>query len=415
VIGATTAQPWPLVFLCKGEAMKQSLAVERKNRICAVVIAGLLLAFGCSEKNSAPLIEEKACAKSANEIVAAIYQFHHERGLWPRDLDELDPDYLKRDRSRGWAYETWYNGRWTLSSLSVDLREEVRFVHVSDDHAEWRIDLGESEMSLDLPHEPPVFQAVTAEDRLKRRRATLRSRIARYPNEILHHKGLISDLYKEGCFQDARDACLTCLERWPDLWWPNVMLSLIDLQLQETGRGQQKLLTWVEKHNDFGHYCILAYYLNRAGDNDNSAAALRKAAELPLKDISVEWEETHEHFGSLGALESASRAVELAYRGERTELCLALCDRYQRYVEENYGPKEYHLYRAACLLRQGKQAEAGKEVDRASKCRYRCCLGECVEKLKQAIKEGNRAFQYVPPCEKNQGTASCWDIAIEYE
>jgi len=144
-------------------------------------------------------------------------------------------------------------------------------------------------------------------------------------------------------------------------------------------------------------------------------AALRKAAELPLEGISVEWEDTYEHFGSLSAIEIASCATELAYREDQVELCLALCDRWQIYVDHNYGCRSFHVFRAACFLKLGKLADASKEVENASKSNCMDCQGDHVEKLKKAIEVGNRAFRYVPLADKVGSDIDFWDIVIDYK
>jgi hypothetical protein len=149
--------------------------------IRVLTIAAFLLALGCSRDNPR---EERTLAASAKPIVAAIYQFHHERGLWPRDLDELDPDYLKREQSRGWVYEPWYNGRWTLSNYSPDFENAVRLIHAAGDKtSEWKLDFGDSDSSLDVRQDLPMFQPVSGEERKKRRQVTLLQRIAQHPRK----------------------------------------------------------------------------------------------------------------------------------------------------------------------------------------------------------------------------------------
>ncbi|HEV3117341.1 MAG TPA: hypothetical protein VGY58_09825 [Gemmataceae bacterium] len=97
------------------------------------VIFGIILSAGCCEQpgRADARAQERALPDRAKPIVLALYRFYHERGLWPQNLDELDPDYLKRDQSRGWVYQPFYshNGRWILSKFSGDFDEAVRLIH----------------------------------------------------------------------------------------------------------------------------------------------------------------------------------------------------------------------------------------------------------------------------------------------
>jgi len=70
------------------------------------IIAFLIFAFGCSKGNEekASISGTYAIADMAKPMVFAIYRFHNERGLWPRDLAEIT-EYLDGEQLRGWIYE----------------------------------------------------------------------------------------------------------------------------------------------------------------------------------------------------------------------------------------------------------------------------------------------------------------------
>ncbi|MCE9532805.1 MAG: hypothetical protein K8T89_17040 [Planctomycetes bacterium] len=58
--------------------------------------------------------ENRVAAESAKPILDAIHRFKHQNGLWPNDLDELVPNYVKKEQVAGWRYSTRQDGDWKL-------------------------------------------------------------------------------------------------------------------------------------------------------------------------------------------------------------------------------------------------------------------------------------------------------------
>ncbi len=118
---------------------------------------------------------------------------------------------------------------------------------------------------MDVPYAPPAVGKPPVEEVIKKMRETVLRRIEQNPMQVIHHKGLISALYRKGQFKEAKQACLVCLEKWPDLWWPNVVLSLIDVQLGGAKEAEARLLPWVKKHGTFHHWFFAAHFYHAAG------------------------------------------------------------------------------------------------------------------------------------------------------
>ncbi len=221
------------------------------------------------------------------------------------------------------------------------------------------------------------------------------------PKQVVHHKGLISALYRNEQFKEAKDACLKCLEGWPDLWWANVMLSLIEVRLSRTNEAEERLLPWVKKHDEFHHWFFAAHFYEAAGEKEKCAAALRKAAQSPLDTLWVEWQDTGEHLGSVSVYSSAWYAALIAYRAGELDMCLEICDCWERYViKEKYGAPGFNVFQAACYLNQGKFDEAKKAIESAVKPpppNYGYHLDKQIAKLREAIEARDKQFRYTPP------------------
>jgi len=302
-----------------------------------------------------------------------------------------------------------------LTKFDTRFDVAIRFFHYQDDTSEWRLDFGDSDIVLDINRELPELVPVALESRKKTREQIILRRIALHPDERLHHKGLISDYYKESHFKEAREACLKCLERWPEIWWPNLMLSMIDLKLGESASGGDRLSIWAKKHNQCSHFCLLAYFYQQSGQKEKCFEAVRTATELPITDLAAEWEDAHEHFGAISGVRAIWYATELAYLEGRVDLCLLLCDRWQQYVDKYSGDYAFHLYRAACFLRQGKLTDASKEVRLALKSNYASCHGDEVQKLVNAIEVGDTSFRYSANAGKRATDSDYWELVINYK
>src|SRR6266404_3635980 len=86
---------------------------SKRSFVLGCVMAGVLLTAGvCSCQPAKDGVrgaeppptkkELRAIAGRGQPIVTAIYRFKQERGLWPCSLDELSPEYLKGEQTKGW-------------------------------------------------------------------------------------------------------------------------------------------------------------------------------------------------------------------------------------------------------------------------------------------------------------------------
>jgi len=309
--------------------------------------------------------ENRAAAEAGKPILVAIYRFNHQNGLWPNDLDELVPKYVKKEQVAGWRYSTRQNGYWTLINYAGFPDTAVQFRYLKDKGGRWEVSWGDGQADLNVPFTPSTQEKVPAEEVSKNLLATMSKRIERYPGQIIHHKGLVTLLVDRGLYAEAHKACQRCLEKWPDIWWPNVTLATLDILLDKNGDAEKRMVAWAEKHKDFVHSYLLAHYYREAKEPEKSLAALKRAMELPIIE---DWDKsTH---GTREFLIWSNEvylryAAILAYQSKQTDLCLAVCERWEKYVKEEKksGDPGYSIFRAACFVNQGKCAEAVKLID----------------------------------------------------
>ena len=310
--------------------------------------------------------ENRKTAESGKPILDAIFRFNHENGLWPNDLDELVPRYAKEDEVRAWRYHTRNNGYWTLINYTGFPHSAVQFRFLKEKGGHWEISWGDDQAELKVPYAPPAQEKLPKKEVNKNLLATMAARIDRYPGQIIHHKGLVTLLMDRGLDAEARKACAKCLEIWPDIWWPNITLAILDARLNSKTDAEKRMVTWANRHKDFIHFYFLAHYYKAAGETEKSFAALRKATESPIID----------HWDKSGGKETGEiliwsnevylrYAAILAYQGKQIDLCLAVCNRWEKYVKEEkrHGDPGYAIFRAACFVNQGKCGEAIKLID----------------------------------------------------
>jgi hypothetical protein len=114
---------------------------------------------------------------------------------------------------------------------------------LKNEGGQWEVSWGDGEAKLSVPYVPPSLRKLAPEEVTKKMQETVLQRINLNPKQVVHHKGLVSALYRKEQFKQTKEARLKCLEGWPDLWWPNVMLSLTEVHLKRTKEGEERLLT----------------------------------------------------------------------------------------------------------------------------------------------------------------------------
>ena len=392
------------------------------------MVLAIILSLSCTQSDvrksndnepagasQAPTKEENlATAAHGSPVVAAIYRYKHANGLWPADLREVFADFIKEDQCRGWTYKSWYDGGWTLTNYAGFPHTAVRYNHPKNDLAHWEVSWGEDQAPIDFKQELPNLAPADTAKTNKAFQEIMARKIKEYPKQAIHQKGFVSILYRKGLYKESREACQKCLDSWPDMWWPNLMQALIDVQIGKSQEAEKRLLPWVEKHNDFNHWFFAAYFYDSAGEKQKCASSLEKAASSKLDTTWVEWKETGENFGSLSCTVCAWHSAMLAYRYERIDLCLAICDVYDVYRKQNNENPFLHAFRAACLLKRGKIPEAKAVVEEIYKYRNvpRC---ERVDELRRAIDAKDTTYRYDPRNSEDEDLPNTWKILIRYE
>ena len=266
--------------------------------------------------------------------------------------------------------------------------------------SKWSFYDGNSDAAVGIDYCPPSILD-KARQGTRHIQETIKSRILAHPEALLHQKGLISFLYIRAEFEEAKLACVTCLERWPQHWWPNYMLGLIDIKCKNVEIGERRFLKWVEDGEDFHNYYFLAHFYFNAGERKKCRDALRIASKAPIGDWNggrYGFRETGEHFGGVSSDGCFYDASLMAYELDDLGLCLAICDRWDRFVtdERGYGDPGFRTMRAACYLNQDRLDLAAREIKSVSRANFDSCQGKHVDRLTRAITSKDTRFRYIP-------------------
>jgi hypothetical protein len=344
--------------------------MSKRGRSCVLILCGSLLVIGIwvlptfwthrnEHKSQFRIAEAESIARDGRTVVAAIYQFHCERGLWPCELDDLVPEYIKRDELSNWQLAWFPDGYWHLTCYNNLADSAVRYIY-RPDKEHWTITDGEYETDLDVIQPKPGATATNNQDLLINSIEEIQQRIQRYPNQIVHHKGLIAFLIRHGQLSAARAACMTCLQRWPDHWWPNAMLADIDARQGKCAEGEAHLRKWVEQYKDFARrYLLVDYLYYKADEPEKARVSLRQAARFPLDHLPIDLE-AGEHLG-VHAYLLAGDGLMLAYREGWFDAALAVCDRWDEYEGWDHS---YLAVRSAIHLATGNYDVAAGQLTR---------------------------------------------------
>jgi tetratricopeptide (TPR) repeat protein len=201
-------------------------------------------------------------------------------------------------------------------------------------------------------------------------------------------------------FEQARAVCVACIEKWPDYWWPYLMLAKIEGRLADRSDSERRLRGLAERWNDFFGYAFLAQFYFDGGDFEKSKAALRRALEpaptRPKDDYPFErigyrtsWvDDCYYH-----------NAAYLAYRMGDRPLCLAVCDRWRGFVRDvqGYGGVEERALRVVCAA---NEADWGKATELLRAMRespdHAAWQYDGIELLERVTREKNARYAYDP-------------------
>ena len=193
--------------------------------------------------------------QAAVQAVSAIYAFKNKNGLWPFSLQELIPEFLDPSEKINWLYQ-WRPDYCKLIDRSF-LPEFAWAYEFDGEDSCWKITDGVNEKKIDFAQPLPKKLPINTDMLLRRRNALILRRIQEFPKALIHYKGQISISFKEERFKDAFVECQRCLERWPDHWWPNVMMSSIEKELGMKERAENRLVQRAKKTAIFSDYFFL--------------------------------------------------------------------------------------------------------------------------------------------------------------
>lgn len=394
--------------------------------VIALASAALVFWVGCGLTGGRPYSTDAALAVAdrGDAIVRAAYDFHHRTGLWPADLAELGPASDEAGGPADWQVTSWYDGSWNLEYTGPFHGGTIQFHHEAAGPAQWLVIWGNSERGpagadpLPRAAPGPAGVLIPAAEREANALAAIRGRTERLPGHLVHHKGLVSRLFRAGRFPEARVACRACLAGWPDHWWPNLVLGLIDLRLGFADESERRLAAWADRHGDFHHHYFVAHFYASAGREADARSALRRAAGSPTRD---DWdghgyEQTRETW-AWGDAEFVHDAALIAYHLGDLDLCLAICDRWEELVgRQGTGDCGYPVLRAACWVNQGRFADAdGALRAAAAGNKYSSCIGEHVERVRRAVAARDAKFKYDPVATGEYRPGIPRDFLIEYQ
>jgi hypothetical protein len=351
-----------------------------------------------------------ATAQQGTPIVTAVYEFKNRCGLWPCSLYELVPDYLPEEAGRGWHYEWKPSGWWHLTNYIDFPYWAVRYERRKDEEG-WQLTDGMDGIDLNVQQSKPIARVIPQEELLNNLRAEMGRRMAAEPKRMLHYQGQVSWHYRRNELEEARAVCMRCLEVWPDHWWPNLMLSILDAQLGAFEQADLRFTRFTEQKADFNHFFLLAQFYLTQGQTERAFGALKQAATRPMGDLTDDMYTSDQPLGMM-AYQGPWKAAVMAYRAKRYDVATAICDRWERYRIEKSPSADASFFaiRAACYLALGHFDQADEQIAEANRVRRsNRQLAKNVDQLSTAIERRDSSFVYDP------GEGAAFTVLIEYE
>jgi hypothetical protein len=332
-------------------------------------------------------------------LVRAIYGYRSATGLYPARLDDLVPTYIAAV-PEGWEYTPQSREEPPRLRLHGGFHSELTYHFARPTNSKpppgrWPEGWGYSQEGTEhfagkdrIPVPPPQKpKDELAAARLKELRR--RVDVAKKDGGLLDaYTRLISELVRLGRSDEARAACRHCIDA-VDARWCRVALAELDLRCGETA-GLDELVAWTRRSPSFPRYYALAQLYRQHGKTAEALAAIGEGVKH-TSDV-----RNDEEIYSTEAI--CNEAALFTYRNGRHDLILAICDKWERFVQaQGYGDASYHAMRAATYLATGRQPEAAQEVDRAVRANEKSrTWADNLPTLERAIQAGDRNFVYEP-------------------
>lgn len=141
-------------------------------------------------------------------------------------------------------------------------------------------------------------------------------RIAADPGNLDAHKGRIRFLLEHDRTQ-VRQACLDAIKAMPEHWWPNLTLALWDSGQGRFAEASKTFVEFVKKKPSYSRYIYLAWFYQTLNHPDEAVAAIEKAVQYPIIDLSDDETNTECRGYSVGVS---------AYRSGKYGPVIKLCD-----------------------------------------------------------------------------------------
>ena len=334
-------------------------------------------------------------AEQGEPLVAAVYRYKGDTGLYPESLDDLNPAYIAPIPS-GWSYRSaegrppalYRHGAFHCSLTYHFARARVDCFPPGIEEG-WVLDNEGTARVLHRGEHARKPARWTGEELASRRVAELRRRVDRDhgggANALPNYRMLAGELVRLGRLDEAKSACRRCIEVMPGERWCRIALADLDLRVGSTA-GRDEFAAWVRRKPSFSSYCDLAM-LDQEHDREAEAMeAVREATKHPLKGVGD---------GGFRPDYNAFYAARLAYRNRQYPVAFTVCDRWECFVNERgWGDKGYHALRAATYLAAGDKERAVRHAGLA--VREGNGWGGDVQALLRAADAGDTKFIHDP-------------------
>jgi tetratricopeptide (TPR) repeat protein len=336
------------------------------------------------------MIDENALA-----VVKSIYLFKNDCGLWPYRLDELIPNYIESEAIANWHYQ-WEPSNWWQLTKFIDFPDTAVRYERSNDCEGWQLTDGIEGKSIDIRQPMPEGRVVPEEELTNNMLRQMRTRILAEPNKMLHYQGEVCWFWKRNRLLEARSACVRCLNKWPDHFWPIAMLAMIDSRLGHFAEAEDRLTTFIQGKEEFSHSFLLAQFYLGENHIEKALAILQEASSFRVEDLRDGMPSSDQPVGMMADV-SLWRGAVISYRAKRYDTALRICDQWERFRNEKRkgADASYYTIRSACHLAMGQfdlaQAEVDSMIMLANRRRY---FGDDIDELAKAIQRKDTRFVY---------------------
>jgi len=292
---------------------------------------------------------QRKLADSMRPIVEAVYAFRSTHGLWPLSLEELAPEYLDAVPSAAW-YQWRPEGNCALSTTGAPPRAALVHVFGGID-AGWHVRVDRRYARLALPT-PPVEPARLSNEMIERAAREYDRRIAREPDNALHHRCKVSLLLEAGACEPAAAAAVAWCRAFPADLNAREAAHAVECSRRSGLQAGQRLETaWMKA----GHATLAEWSLyNNTYDYSISTDMMGAAVYKPFAVSDVDW-----FIADVTAMTIAGH-----YLYNDPKKALSTCRRWKSESERLAQPLHpgFALVRAAAFVRAGRFERAEQEL-----------------------------------------------------